>query len=264
MTQMTQRLGNTKKPLRSRRWCFTLNNHTTDEYNDIIKHFDTKNALFCIGEEIGESETPHLQGYIEFKNPRSFESIKKINKRLHIEKAKGSREQNITYCTKDGKFKSNFPLPRKQRLLQKYTNTVWKEWQQNILNIINTPPDDRTINWIYDPIGNTGKSYLARYLMLTHDIILCDGKATDVFNQLKTFIDEHPDKDPTIVILDVPRHSFEYINYGMLEKLKNGFLYSGKYEGGQLIFEPPHVFVFANEEPDYSKFSEDRWNVMCL
>ena len=52
--------------------------------------------------------------------------------------------------------------------------------------------------------------------------------------------------------------------YGLAEDLKDGVLLSGKYQSVSKIFEVPHVIFFANVEPDYSKLSRDRYNIMKL
>lgn len=57
-----------------------------------------------VGKEVGENSTPHYQGYVFFDNPRSFNSIKKLLKRAHIEQAKGTPEQNSKYCKKGGEI----------------------------------------------------------------------------------------------------------------------------------------------------------------
>lgn len=64
---------------------------------------------------------------------------------------------------------------------------------------------------------------------------------------------------PSIIIYDIPRTQLEYVNYDALEKLKNGMAMSGKYEGGMILMPHPHVVVFANQPPDESKLSSDRW-----
>lgn len=53
---------------------------------------------------MGDSGTAHLQCYVRFTNPRSFNSVKKLLPKAHIEVAKGNDAQNKTYCTKDGDF----------------------------------------------------------------------------------------------------------------------------------------------------------------
>lgn len=82
-------------------WCFTWNNFQ----EDYIKYFENlKCNYFIIGKEIGESGTPHLQGYIEFASNIRFEALKKINSEVHWERRIGSAEQASTYCRKDGDF----------------------------------------------------------------------------------------------------------------------------------------------------------------
>ncbi len=73
-------------------------------------------------------------------------------------------------------------------------------------------------------------------------------------------------KNESIVIIDLARTQAESVNYfyQFIESLKNGVLFSPKYESGQKIFKPPHVFVFANYEPDQTKLSADRWNIVQL
>ena len=65
-------------------------------------------------------------------------------------------------------------------------------------------------------------------------------------------------------MLDIPRHQLDYVGYGALEQLKNGMIYSGKYEGGTCLFDNPHVIVFANEPPKIEKMSLDRWKIIDL
>jgi hypothetical protein len=39
------------------------------------------------------------------------------------------------------------------------------------------------------------------------------------------------------------------------------FFFNGKYEGGMVHGKCPHVIVFANEEPDYNKMTDNRFIV---
>lgn len=255
----TAELGNTTTNSRVRRVCFTLNNWTEVEYGTIVKNLNTSGCIgMVIGEEKGDLGTPHLQGYFELKNGRSFQSIKKMLGRSHIEKANGNREQNIAYCTKDQIKICTFKPPRKVRLLQKYNDITWRPWQQEVIDICETEPDNRTIYWAWEPVGNTGKSFLCKYLGLKYDAIIADGKKADIFNQIKTWLDIHPDEDPKIILLDVPRFNEGYVNYGVIEQIKNGAIYSGKYEGGVCYFEPPHIFIFSNSSPKMDNWSSDR------
>lgn len=250
---------NTKK----RSWCFTWNNYTDDDIKYLVGIL-SKNGNYLFGEEIGNSGTPHLQGVFRFNSPRSFDSIKKLLKNNHFEPCK-NWNASLNYCSKDGETFTNIEnkKKRKNRLLEKYDNVIWKDWQEKVINICESDPDDRSINWIFDEDGNVGKSFLAKYLVLKYDAIIADGKKDNVFNQVNKWFQTHKDHELLkLVILDIPRYNCEYINYGVLEQLKNGMIYSGKYEGGINLFESPHVVVFSNFEPDYEKMSKDRWKVI--
>jgi hypothetical protein len=60
--------------------------------------------LIC-GQETGEKGTPHLQGFVHFKQKLRFKQVKELlGNEAHIEKAKGTNQQNRTYCSKSGHF----------------------------------------------------------------------------------------------------------------------------------------------------------------
>jgi len=66
------------------------------------------------------------------------------------------------------------------------------------------------------------------------------------------------------MIMDIPRTNENYIPYKFIEQLQSGLLYSGKYEGGDCVFNPPHVMCFANFMPVFCAMSNDRWRVSEL
>jgi len=267
-TQIDTVGGNTKTPtiIRGRRWCITINNYTDTETQDTYNYITYNSHKWIIGKEKGKEGTPHLQAYFEFKNPKTFKQIKDNLPRAHIEKAKGNAKVNFDYCSKEGNYESKgFPQDKKKRVLEKYNNTTFYKWQQDIINIIEGPKNERTINWVYEEDGNAGKSFLSKYIYCKYDCIIGNGKMADVLNNVKCYLEENNDQDPNLIILDVPRVSLDYLNYSVLEKLKDGLVYSGKYEGGMILFaDSPHIFVFANEEPLYFKMSADRWNVINI
>ncbi len=254
-----------KKNSRGRKWVFTLNNYTPLNVTDMNKWIDNDCKDGGFGEEVAPTTgTPHMQGFLHFKNQKTFNQIKKKFPRMWFEKMKGNKSQNLKYCSKDGIYhgKKTWKQKLHARLLAKYDNIIWKEWQQYILDYIMEEPDDREIFWIWEGPGSVGKSFLARYIVLKHQAVIANGKKDNVFNQIKICLDE--EREPKIIILDIPRHQMDYLNYGCLEQLKNGMLYSGKYEGGICLFEHPHVIVFANTPPLRHKMSEDRWTVLHL
>lgn len=259
--------GNSKSPsekdTKARRWCFTLNNYTEDEYATLLTIFGAKNWKYIIGREKGELGTPHLQGYIETNTVR-FSTLKNINNRIHWEQAKGTKEENYKYCSKDNNYIQK-GLEGKQieimrNLKMKYENVKWRKWQEEVLDILESEPDERTIYWFHDHKGGCGKSFLTKYIALHYECIIGSGKKNDVFNQINTMINVEC-KEPRVIVLDIPRDNIDYIHYGTIEEIKNGCIYSGKYEGGRCLFNNPHVIIFANTPPRREKMSADRWFV---
>lgn len=92
------------------RWCFTVNNPVSDDLPKVWFANSDGQILGLIYEpEEGESGTHHLQGYLELKpnprnkNGRSLKWMKdNIDKHAHWAVARGSLEQNVDYCSKEG------------------------------------------------------------------------------------------------------------------------------------------------------------------
>lgn len=56
-----------------RNWCWTLNNYTDEELFELetlCDNADNEVRGICWGHEVGDNETPHLQGYLELKIQR--------------------------------------------------------------------------------------------------------------------------------------------------------------------------------------------------
>lgn len=79
-----------------------INNWTED---DVLRLKSLTYSYIVLADEIGESGTKHIQGYMEFKNPVGFKAlINKLKKRAHIEHRRGTPKQASDYCHKDGKI----------------------------------------------------------------------------------------------------------------------------------------------------------------
>ncbi|HUD44048.1 MAG TPA: hypothetical protein VMR41_00740 [Patescibacteria group bacterium] len=88
--------------IRGRCCVFTINNPTAED-EDLFCSSEMVN--YCIyGHETGEEETYHLQGYAQFNKQISLKAVKKIFPRAHIERVRGTQQQAIEYCKKDGHF----------------------------------------------------------------------------------------------------------------------------------------------------------------
>jgi len=100
--------------VKRRDWVFTLNNYTVEQVEH-VKGIECKYLVF--GKEVGESGTPHLQGYIYFKNSRAFNGVKSLfPQSVHLEAAIASTEKNILYCKKGAQPKAEYELDGKNGL----------------------------------------------------------------------------------------------------------------------------------------------------
>lgn len=68
-----------------------------------------------------------------------------------------------------------------------------------------------------------------------------------------------------VFFFDCPRSKQgDFIQYDFLEEVKNGYIFSPKYESRIKKLATPHIVVLMNEYPDMSKLSEDRYSVTVL
>lgn len=86
--------------IRSRNWCFTLNNY--DAADELALSTEVCEYLIYGKETAPQTGTKHLQGYIEYKNAKLMSTIKKTYPKMHLEKRRGSAKQAADYCRKGG------------------------------------------------------------------------------------------------------------------------------------------------------------------
>ncbi len=255
---------------RSRAYCFTWNNYPDSALTTLATLLGTTGhkAEYVVGKEVGSEGTPHLQGYIRFPHQIAWKTVTAMLPLCHIVRARGSLHENLKYCQKDGEFVSTFPPSKRERALAKYppTTGTWRPWQERVIAYLEGARHPREIMWLWEPVGNVGKSWLAKYLYLRYHAILGGGQRKDVFHQVVGWQERHEGKDPSLILIDIPRERMQYFQYSTLECLKNGLGASGKYESCCFYFvDTPHVVVFSNEPPDETRLSPDRWsNIICI
>lgn len=93
---------------RARHYSFTVNNFN-DNHLDLLRTCVSRNTdiqYVIFGQEVGETGTPHLQGYLQLSGGKRIRTVHSLLgfSDLHMEAALGSDENNFTYCSKDGQF----------------------------------------------------------------------------------------------------------------------------------------------------------------
>jgi len=254
--------GNTETPAKKGKqnaqyqyWSFTYNNYgKIEQIEQIEQIFKHECKWYVFQEETGSEGTPHLQGTICLLKRKRLSELKKIDTKIHWEATK-SVSASIVYCSKlesrTGKiYTHGINIPKPLEVDEPYG------WQLEIMDIIKQKPDKRTIHWFWEDQGGVGKSSLCKYLGIRHNALMLSGKTNDMFHLINKCEDRRE-----IIIIDIPRSIQDFVNYGAIESIKNGAICSGKYEGCVLYFNCPHVICFANEPPDLTKMSADRWNI---
>lgn len=254
----TREGGNTKSPSlqvsTAIRWCFTWNNATEQDIVLLDPIIRSLCKVAIVAKEIGESGTPHLQGYLEFK--KRCRPVGLFDKKIHFEKAKGTKLQNEIYCSKESNVIIYIGYPEKVKTIPQEDLYYW---QKGIIAEINRPIDDRKINWYWGD-GNVGKTTFCKYLTVHHGAICIGGKLDDIKNGILQYSQKNGGILPKLILFNIPRAQ-KHISYAGIEIAKDAYFYSGKYEGGQVCGNPPHIFVFANCAPEIEMLSEDRWYI---
>lgn len=245
-----------KRNTKSRCWLFVWNNYTQDDVDYIINKFKKDQYLF--GKEVGAGGTPHLQGYLYFKNPRYFNTVRDEVKNHHIE-ACNNPYAVVQYSKKDGIIFTNMKKFKKPEKPPKVIEE-FRPWQKALWDELDYKPDDRKIIWYYDKTGKSGKTKMCKHILTEepHVSALVNGNIGDM-----TYIIANMKKHPQIVLINCARDQTN-ISYKGIEAIKDGLIVSTKFKSCFSVFPSPWVIVFANFEPDREKLTEDRWDVREL
>jgi Putative viral replication protein len=290
---------------RSKSWCFTLNNYD-DPAQERVRALVPNTEFLIYGREVGETGTPHLQGFVRFKNRLRFNQVAALLPGCHLSVARDVYKAS-DYCRKDGDFEEFGELPAKAsgkrsdidffkesvdngnvlsledamsfhtavyakypRFVREYLELKLtkkeeidlyplKDWQALVYDDIERSVDKRKIIFIVDVKGNSGKTWFAKYCLRFKSNVqyMRSGKKADMAHEFCS--------QTKVLFVDVCRSKqAEYLQYDFLEEVKDGMLFSPKYESRVKKFCPPHVIVLMNEQPDMTKLSEDRYDVRVV
>lgn len=295
----------------STRWCFTLNNPTPeenahlDELGSGLQRYGLRYLI--IGREVGNSGTPHLQGFFISDSRLRLRSVRSLfGERGHYECARATSDRAADYCRKDNDFSEYGSLPSRNRsapsvsdfcdwvrgsvdlsereiankfpnLFLRYGDRLMKladhisefnvleekplnEWQEWLHQRLIREADDRTVDFYVDEEGGKGKSFFCRWMLSKYPDrvqVLSGGKRDDLAHAIDT--------TKRIFLFNLPRGGIEYLQYTILEQLKDRIVFSPKYSSSTKVLKyVVHVVVFCNEEVDMTKMTIDRYNINKL
>lgn len=121
----------------SKRWCFTINNY--DEFTESSIQLRwlppsggsesvpgmPRVRYLIYGREVGESGTPHLQGFVIFLSNIRLTTAKRLHETAHWEIARGTSQQAADYCRKDGNVFEWGEFPRGRQTIGDAEKERW-------------------------------------------------------------------------------------------------------------------------------------------
>jgi len=298
----------------AKNWTFTCNDQSgdlltagnlVDLAQGLPSLMDVSGISYVVYQlERGLSGTNHLQGYCQFSSRKTLRQVKDLLQgpfpSSHLEKAKGSPEQNRKYCTKeesrvDGPWEfGTMSKPGKRNDIQEFMDAqplTEDEIYERFPHIIAKYPNFvRNIKrrrramesvqfvprglWQMDLLSYCQAPSHPREVRWYFDESGGSGKSTFCrqFGHGQRYVitgGKHADiyyayNYEPYVFFDWPRSSEDTFPYGVVESFKNGYFLSTKYESAPVTFQPPIVIVFANFQPDMTKLSLDRWDIHTI
>ena len=265
------------------RFCFRLSNYTTED----IEKLKSSNSSIVpqLGfqeedtDEDGKPTTPHLQGFGVFnkkKRPIGYFKTLLGHARTHFAKMKGSILENVVYCTSEFRedgvtrkrkiggdvYKRGLPRP-----VVKMTYGHLTDDQKEIVDKykeFEDPLFGREIHWYWEPDGEWGKTKTQKYMFDNMGATGVGGHKKDMFYALSELKKKHGEVPPIVIINLVKDTDMQYVSYAGMESIKDGWFFSPKFESGMCRFNSPHLLVFANAEPDMSRFTKGRGRHRCV
>lgn len=221
----------------------------------------TFSKTFCFSaERCGTTGRLHFQGRVVLNQKKRLTELKKLwgdDSHFSVER---NEDAHIKYVKKDETHIAG-PWTEQAKLRNTLEYEELYTWQKTVVDFCKNYADDRTVNWYWEENGKVGKSALARYFIdnFKECLYVDGGRKEDIAQYVAT--SGIRNWDNPIILFNIPRQKTT-ISYSAIEALKDGMIFSPKYESGMIRFNSPHIIVFANFEPDEKQLalmSADRW-----
>lgn len=238
---------------RSRNFAFTINNWNQS-------HIEMLDEIKCTylkyGKEVGKQGTPHLQGYIEFKNQRTVNAVAKKLGKNHVEAAYASAEHNNIYCEKEGTDIYTRGTPKEQgkrtdlealgerilggdslEAIAQDAPGKYIVYGRGMVNLRNMTFKHRTtrpcVIWLYGGTG-VGKTFMATRHKTFY--IKDDSNWWDGYEQQEAIIID--DFDP------------KRWNFRTLLRLLDCYPFTGEVKGGTVKINSPYIYITCDTRPE--------------
>jgi hypothetical protein len=255
--------NNNSSRQRARAYCFTINNWNDTDASQLQALWDSgKCKYFIAGKETGEEGTPHIQGYVMFKAQTSFSTLKSFISRAHIEVARGTAEENIAYCSKDGEYIEHGDRPMTSKQKGEKGKEYWEsQWQLAVDNKLEDIDPKLKLThwktlvsirdyylkdlgnqfregvknyWLYGPTG-TGKSRAVREAF------------TDIYYKMANKWWNNYGMQEVVLIEDLDK-SHAVLGHH-LKLWADNYPFRGEVKNSTMMARPKHIVVTSNYHP---------------
>lgn len=213
----------------------------------------------------------HFQVFFHLKNKKRVTHLIKMNnesefKGMHMRPASAKGVNALSeYCMKAesrvaGPW-SDSPLYLGADLI---TRDQMSKQQSNFLNYLDAcdpvKHSHRCIEWIYDPVGGSGKSAFKKWCQYHRKWV---GFTYAAAKDILYIVSKFPNRRVYFFNLSKTRSSEVSENelYAALESVKDGDFLSTKYIPEQIMMNPAHAVVFANHVPKAGTLTRGRLRV---
>lgn len=241
------------KGFQANKWFFTYHikdNETFEIAFERLKPLTEFCDKYVWSEEYGKSNnTPHIQGAFILKNKIRYRA-KTLQSNYFLNGVTLRKLKNwnaaFEYCIKENnKIYTNVKIPEPVKIISE--DKLYK-WQKKIIDYIQKEPDDREILWICGKQG-CGKTQFIKYLVINFDAIILNGKPSDMKNGIIDYKSKNNDT-PKLIVSNIGfDKDLSLLHYSGYEDIKDMCFYSGKYEGGMICGNNPHLLIFSNGKP---------------
>nr|QTE03549.1 MAG: replication-associated protein [Phylloscopus fuscatus CRESS-DNA-virus sp.] len=233
---------------RARFWCFT----SYDVDTEPLATVRDKCEYIVWGREICPTTTrEHIQGFVAFRTRTKFSTVKRWIPGAHVEKCKGSPNQNADYCKKDGNFKEYGSLPKtakgsnhfasaielaKQNRLHEVEQThpgIYLRYKQTLESLltIHTPEMNNSCGiWIYGP-PRCGKDFAVHQSKSLY------------LKGLNKWWDSYKGEDD-VLISDVDKEC-RWLGH-FLKIWADRYKFRAEIKGGSMYIRPKRIYVTSN------------------
>lgn len=218
------------------------------EWKEIIKTHDIHKWI--IAKETGQGGYEHWQ--VRLATNLTFDQLKNVFPEAHI-------EQSTEWGDYERK-EANFVCSEDTTDILRCRYGKLRENQRRIMEHVYRQ-SDRGITVVYDPKGNTGKSFLCRYLFERNIGFYVPPTVRNTQGIIQYVASGY--RGQRVIVIDIPRSS-KWTNelYEGIEAIKDGLVYDTRYSAKMRDIWGVKILCLTNTLPQLDALSSDRWTIL--